>query len=293
MNKLGILLSQLFISLFGKRTRFISDEWFNKVLFFLRTGKKANLNEPKTFNENILARKVFCDEYNLYIYTDKYEVRKYVEERIGAEYVVPALGIWNSVNEIDFSSLPESFVLKATHGSGWNVVVRDKSLFNPDTDCKDLRKSLSCNYYHKSREKNYRDIKPRILCEKYVDTENKKGLIDFKVYCFYGKVGFFEVTYTENGKLHQTLFYPDFALVGMENGREEAEIDPSVREKKDKIFALAEALASKFDFVRVDFYIADENIFFSELTFHSGGGIRPIKPEKVDKEMGRFFEKGR
>lgn len=292
MNKLRILFSQLFIVFFGKRTRLVSDELFNKVLFFLRTGKKANLRNPETFNENVLARKVYCDEYDLSFYTDKYEVRRYIEEKIGKEYVVPALGVWDSTDEIDFSALPESFVLKATHGSGWNVVVKDKSVFNPEISCKKLQKSLSCNYYHKSREKNYKNIKPRILCEEYVATKNKKGLIDFKVYCFYGNAGFFEVTYTVDGKIHQTLFYPDFSLVGMQNGREEAEIDSYVSEKKDKIISLAEILASEFEFVRVDFYIADENIYFSELTFHSGGGIRPIEPEQVDRDMGSFFKKG-
>lgn len=292
MNRLRILFSQLFIVFFGKRTRLISDELFNRVLFFLRTGKKANLKNPETFNENVLARKVYCDEYAFACYTDKFEVKKYIEEKIGKEYVVPTLGVWNSIDEIDFSALPESFVLKATHGSGWNVVVKDKKFFNPGTGCKKLQQSMSCNYYHKSREKNYRDIKPRILCEEYVSTKNEKGLVDFKVYCFGGKAGFFEVTYTIDGRMHQTLFYPDFSLVGMENGCEPAEIDLVVRKKKDKLISLAEVLASEFEFVRVDFYIADEKIYFSELTFHSGGGIRPIKPEKVDKDMGNFFKMG-
>lgn len=293
MEKLRILMSQFFIAFFGKKTRLMSDEFFNKVLFRLRTGKKSNLKTPKTFNENVLARKVFCDEYALSVYTDKFEVRKYVEKKIGKEYLVPTLGIWSSVDEIDFSALPQSFVLKATHGSGWNLVVKDKSCLDIKKDCKKIQKSLSYNYYHKSREKNYRDIQPRILCEKYVGTKTQKGLVDFKSYCFYGKVEFFEVTYTENNKLHQTLFYPDFSYVGMVNGREEAEIDSSIRAFKDKIISLAEILSEEFEFVRVDFYIADESIFFSELTFHSGGGVRPIKPEKVDIMLGSFFEKGR
>lgn len=293
MEKLRILMSQFFIAFFGKKTRLMSDEFFNKVLFRLRTGKKSNLKTPKTFNENVLARKVFCDEYALSVYTDKFEVRKYVEKKIGKEYLVPTLGIWSSVDEIDFSALPQSFVLKATHGSGWNLVVKDKSCLDIKKDCKKIQKSLSYNYYHKSREKNYRDIQPRILCEKYVGTKTQKGLVDFKSYCFYGKVEFFEVTYTENNKLHQTLFYPDFSYVGMVNGREEAEIDSSIRAFKDKIISLAEILSAEFEFVRVDFYIADDSIFFSELTFHSGGGVRPIKPEKVDIMLGSFFEKGR
>ena len=291
MEKLRILLSQIFIKLFGKRTGFIKDERFNKILFRLRTGKKANLKEPKTFNENVLARKVYGDEYKLARYTDKYEVRAYVKKKIGAEYVVPALGVWDSVESIDPATLPQSFVLKATHGSGWNVIVKDKTSFDVVRDCKQLKSALSQNYYHKSREKNYKDIPPRILCEEYVATRSTKGLIDFKVYCFYGKAKFFEITYTENGMQHQTLFYLDFSPVGMENGHAEADVSQGIREYKDRILGLAETLAAEFEFVRADFYIADDRIYFSELTFHSGGGIRPIRPRAVDEAMGSFFER--
>ena len=290
MEKLRILLSQIFIVFFGKKTNLVNDELFNRILFYLRTGKKANLKNPVTFNENVLARKVFCEEEFAYsVYTDKFEVRNYVEAKIGNDYLVPVSGVWESVDAIDPETLDNSFVLKSTHGSGWNVVVRDKSAFNKDKDCKILEKSLRCNYYHKSREKNYRDITPRIICEKYVDTKNEKGLVDFKSYCFYGKTEFFEVTYTKNGEMYQTLFYTDFTPVGMLNGRKQAEIDENVRENKEKIISLAEVLAADFDFVRVDFYLADSKIYFSELTFHSGGGIRPFRPAEVDVKLGSFL----
>ncbi len=291
MNRLRVLLSQIFIILFGKKTALINDEVFNKILFFLRTGKKANLNNPETFNENVLARKVFCDEYALSIYTDKYAVREYVKNKIGDNYLLECFGVWDSIEKIDFSALPESFVLKATHGSGWNVIVKDKKDFDVKNDCLKLEKALKCNYYHKSREKNYRDIPPRILCEKYAKAKSEKGMIDFKVYCFFGKARFFEVTYNFNSHTYQTLFYPDLSCVGMQNGHRQAELDDTILGFKDKIISLAEILASEFDFVRADFYIVDNNIYFSELTFHSGGGIRPIKPDKVDKDLGSFFKK--
>lgn len=291
MDKLRILLTQIFIAVFGNKICLINDESFNRILFFIRTGKKADLENPITFNENVLARKVFCDEYAYAEYTDKYEVRNFVETKIGKEYVVPIFGLWDSVDSIDFAALPESFVLKATHGSGWNVVVKDKTDARIEKKCKKLELSLYCNYYHKSREKNYRDIKPRILCEEYVRTKNPKGLIDFKCYCFFGKTEFFEITYMQNGQVYQTLFYPDFTNVGMLNNREEVEIDSLIAHKKEKIISLAEILAEDFEFVRVDFYIADDRIYFSELTFHSGGGIRPIKPDRVNIKMGSFFKK--
>lgn len=291
MSKFRILLSQLYIKGFGKKTRLIDDERFNKTLFRLRTGKRANLKDPKTFNENVLARKVYCDEYGLSSFTDKYEVRSYVEEKIGKEYVVPCLGVWERVEDIDFSALPDQFVLKATHGSGWNVVVSDKNRFDPKRDCKILKKALRCNYYHKSREKNYKNITPRILCESFISPTDPRGLVDFKVYCFFGKARFFEITYSENGIQHQTLFYTDLSKVGMKNGHKDALLDGKCLEYKEKIIGLAETLAEKFEFVRSDFYIADDQIYFSELTFHSGGGIRPITPMSVDYDMGKFFEK--
>lgn len=291
MDKFRILLSQMFITFFGKKTKLINDEYFNRFLYFLRTGRKANLDNPNTFNENILYRKIFYDEHGLSLYTDKYEVRKYVEDKIGKEYVVPIFGVWNSVKDIDFSVLPQKFVLKSTHGSGWNVVVKDR--FNTDLskELKRLQKTLTCNYYYRSREKNYRDIIPRILCESLLETINPKGLIDFKSYCYYGKTEFFEVTYIENGRVHQSLFYRDLSNLGMINGHLDVQVDELIREKKDIIIDLSEKLAQDFDFVRVDFYIADDDIYFSELTFHSGGGIRPIKPESVDRKMGSFFKK--
>ncbi len=291
MDKIRILLSQVYIRLFGKKVRLVNDERFNKTLFLLRTGKRANLNSPKTFNENVLSRKVFCDEYALSVYTDKYEVRKYVADKIGEEYIVPLIGAWEKTDEIDFDVLPDRFVLKATHGSGWNVVVNDKNTLDTQKAIKFLNTSLRSNYYHKSREKNYKNIPPRILCEQFISPKSSKGLIDFKSYCFFGKARFFEITYCENGVQHQTLFYPDLSPVGMKNGHREVAVDDDWLRYKEQIIALAEALASPFEFVRSDFYIADDKIYFSELTFHSGGGIRPILPVSVDYDMGKFFEK--
>ena len=284
MEKFRVLCTMIFIKLFS-RCKWLKDEPYNRILFRLRTGKRADLDNPKTFNEHILARKVRLDEYGLCKYTDKYGVREYVEQVIGREYLVPSLGIWEKGQEILPADLPIPCVLKATHGSGWNAIIRHEQ--DIEQKISGLQKTLCQNYYHKSREKNYRDIPPRIVCEQFICPQDKRGLIDVKTYCFRGEAKFLNICYAENGKEYSGLF----SLTGQSLG---AQDDSSCMEIPDgkqlsRVISLCEQLAKPFDFVRVDFYLADEKIYFSELTFHSGGGIVPVKPEALNIQLGSYF----
>lgn len=288
IDKFRILLTQVFIRLFGKCTM-LSDLQYNKILFCLRMGRKANLESPKTMNEHILARKVFAEEDHLCRYTDKYEVREYVEHTIGTQYLVMNLGVWENPEQIPFNRLPQRYVLKATHGSGWNIVVRDgKKLDTKDTVHK-LKGFLKKNYYFYGRERNYRLIQPRIICEEFLQGPQGKSMIDFKVFCFCGTAKFYSVTYTEAGKQHFGIF--DLSKGSLKIQDRYAPVDPACfSEKTNEIIQMAQKLAKPFDFVRVDFYIAERGIFFSELTFHSGGGIRPITPVELDYQLGSYFD---
>lgn len=153
IEKFRICITQAFIKTFRKNTR-ISDRRYNQILYRLRTGKKANLDSPKSFNEHILARKVFLNEDHLAQYTDKYEVRFYVEKTIGSQFLVKNFGVWENPEEIPFDKLPQQYVLKATHGSGWNIVVRDGNKLNPIETVQKLKGFLKENYYTYGREKN-------------------------------------------------------------------------------------------------------------------------------------------
>lgn len=288
-TKVNVLLSQLFIKGFSK-ARFLNDEQYNRVLYTLRTGRIANVRSPETFNEHILSRKIFNDESSLTIYTDKYSVRDYVESVIGSNYLVQNFGVWSRCENIDFDTLPEKFVLKATHGSGWNILVRNKAEANWNDILKKLNHALRSNYYYKSREKNYRDISPRIVCEELLETKDPRGLIDVKVFCFFGVPRFFAVTYQKNGVTHYGAFLADGSRVDIRSRYAQVNDEDILLRKKD-VLTLAEKLAAQFDFVRVDFYLQDEKIKFSELTFHSGGGIRPIEPISIDYMLGKFFSK--
>lgn len=287
MEKFRVLCAMMFIKLFS-HSKWLKDEPYNRILFRLRTGKRANLDNPKTFNEHILARKVRLDEYDLCQYTDKYGVREYVAGVIGEEYLVPSFGVWEKGEEILLSELPDSCVLKATHGSGWNVIVKDKQAEDVKQKISNLQKTLRRNYYYKSREKNYRDIPPRIVCEKFISPRDKRGLIDVKTYCFRGEAKFLNICYTENGKEYSGLFNLAGESLGARDDSRHMEV-PDVRQIS-KVVSLSEQLAKPFDFVRVDFYLADDEIYFSELTFHSGGGIVPVKPDALNVQLGSYFD---
>lgn len=288
IEKIRICITQAFIKMFGKNTK-ISDMQYNRILYRLRTGNKANINCPKTFNEHILARKIFMNEESLTQYTDKYEVRHYVERTIGAQFLVKQFGVWENPEEIPFDKLPRQYVLKATHGSGWNIIVRDGQKINTIKIVSKLKGFLKENYYTYGREKNYSLIKPRIVCEEFIESVPGRSLIDFKVFCFGGWAKFYSVTYVENGKQHFDIFDLSDGRLDIKDRYEKVSCT-YLPKNIDDVIRLAQELARPFDFVRVDFYIAQQGIFFSELTFHSGGGIRPIKPIQIDYKLGRYFD---
>ena len=287
MEKIRVLSTMIFIKLFS-RCKWLKDAPYNRILFRLRTGKSADLDNPKTFNEHILARKVKLDEYDLCAYTDKYGVREYVAQVIGVEHLVPSFGVWEKGEEISLAELPNACVLKATHGSGWNVIIKDKHAKDLNQKICKLQKTLNWNYYYKSREKNYRDIPPRIVCEQFISPRDKRGLIDMKTYCFHGEAKFLNICYTENGKEYSGLFTLTGESLGAQDDSCRMEV-PDIYQIS-KVVSLSQQLAKPFDFVRVDFYLADEKIYFSELTFHSGGGIVPVKPDDLNVRLGSYFD---
>ena len=288
IEKIRICITQAFIKIFGKNTR-ISDRQYNQILYRLRTGKIANMDCPKTFNEHILARKVFMNEEDLTQFTDKYEVRVYVEKTIGSQFLVKNFGVWENPEEIPFDKLPQQYVLKATHGSGWNIIVRNGQKIDSKKIVEKLKGFLEKNYYTYGREKNYRLIKPRIVCEEFIEGVSGRSIIDFKVFCFDACAKFYSVTYFENGKQHFNIFDLSDGCLEIKERYEKVNC-AYLPSNIDEIINLAQVLAKPFDFVRVDFYIAKQGLFFSELTFHSGGGIRPIKPMEFDYKLGRYFD---
>lgn len=153
----------------------LPDKMYLKICYKLATGKKLDLKNPQTFNEKLQWLKLYDRKPEYTRMVDKYEAKKYVAEKIGEEYIIPTLGVWDHFDEIDFDSLPDQFVLKCTHDSGGLVIVRDKAKLDKVAAKQKIEKSLKRNYYYSGREWPYKDVKPRIIAEKYMEDISSGG----------------------------------------------------------------------------------------------------------------------
>lgn len=269
----------------------IPDDIYLKKIYKAKMGKELNLESPKTYNEKLQWLKLYDRNSAYTMMVDKYEVRKYIAEKLGEEYVIPLLGVWDSPDEIDFDSLPNQFVLKCNHNSGLGMCIcRDKSKLDIKKAKRSLWRGLKQDYYLTGREWPYKDVKRRIIAEAYISDANGE-LNDYKLMCFNGKVKCSFVCsdrYTGKG-LHVTFFDRDWNMMPFERSY------PSEREgipkptRYEKMVELAQVLARDFPFVRVDFYEVDGQIYFGEMTFYPGGGLEAFQPESWDEELGSWI----
>ena len=285
--KIKIAVKVLLMRFFERFPRLISDEQHSKMLFRVMFGYTPDLRHPKTMNEYICASKISDEKLGYDIYTDKYEVRNYVRETLGDRYLNEVAGIYDSFDDIDFDSLPDAFAMKATHGSSYNIIVADKSRLDRAAAKKKFDRWLGENFYYKDREKNYKNIKPRILCDAFLRPLDGQ-LEEYKLFCFRGKVGFIQHNKQMAGKRFDNIFDAQWNLMPVKYGYEGFPGD-SKPENGDELVAAAEKLAAPFELVRVDLYNVDGRIVFSELTFHSGGGLIPFEPKEYDREFGKLL----
>ena len=254
-------------------------------------GKKLNLKEPKTFNEKIQWLKL-NDRKNQYTtMVDKYEVKEYVANIIGEEYIIPTLGIYSSFDEINFNELPNSFVLKCTHDSGSTIICKDKSEFNIEKAKEKINKALKQNYYYGAREWPYKNVKPRIIIEKYMVDESGIELKDYKIFNFDGISRLIQVDFGRF-KDHKRNFY-DINWNYIKELSIQYPTDPNRIIKKpenlEKMIELAQKLSQGIPHLRTDFYSINEKIYFGELTFYHGAGFEKINPENWNYELGKMI----
>ena len=265
----------------------ISDEVHSRLLFRVMFGYTPDLAQPKTMNEYICATKISDEKIAYWKFTDKYEVRSYVRDVIGAQYLNEVIGIYESFDEIDFDRLPDAFALKATHGSSYNIIVPDKSKLDRAAAKKKFDRWLKDNFYYKDREKNYKNIKPRIMCDAFLRPLDGQ-LEEYKLFCFKGKLGFIQHNKQIDGKRYDNIFDADWNILPVKYGYDGFPGD-SKPQNGDELVAVAEKLAVPFELVRVDLYNVDGRIVFSELTFHSGGGLIPFEPREYDRIFGKML----
>ncbi len=271
----------------------LPDDVYLKRFFHAKMGKELDLKNPRTFNEKIQWLKLY-DRNPTYIdYVDKYKAKSVVAKLIGEEHIIPTIGCWSDARDIDFTSLPKSFVLKCTHDSGGVVLCRDKSKLDIKATVEKLNKSRKKNFYYYGREWVYKNIKPLIIAEPFLqDPVSDKDITDYKFMCFDGcvkciftctdrrsdsgmKVTFFDKEWT---RLPFTRHYPQSVK----------KIEKPVN--LDLMIKLSEKLSANIPFVRVDFYEVDNEVFFGELTFYPGNGMEEFEPEEWDYKLGEWIK---
>lgn len=275
-----------------------SFEMMQRNIVSRKYAYKISFDNPITFTEKRQWLKLYYQDKRQSLFTDKYEVRKHIKELLGEEYLIPLIYIdgkdcFNSAKEIDFNKLPNSFVIKCTHGSHMNIIVKDKSQL-PKHDIKkykrQLNKWLKINYaYLVALELHYKDIKPRIIIEKYIDMGNKV-ITDYKFFCFGGKpqfVGIFENRGSDN--YQETYVDMSFKKMPFKLDCYQSNANITKPSTFDQMVKISRLLCEDFPMVRIDLYTLNGAVFFGEITFTSAAGYDFPNPFSYDKELGAFI----
>ena len=269
----------------------MDDKKYLQKLYKAAFGKELDWDNPQTFNEKLQWLKLYDRKPIYTTMVDKYEVKKYVAEKIGEEYIISTLGVWDNFDDIDFDKLPDQFVLKCTHDSGGLVICKDKRKLDIATAKKKMEKALRTSFYSEFREWPYKDVKPRIIAEQYMADESG-GLIDYKFFCFDGVPRIMFIATDRENPNEETkfdFFDMDFNHLDIRNGHPNAKLPP----RKPKRFELMKQLASKLSngipHVRVDMYEVNGKVYFGELTFYHWGGVVKFEPDSWDKILGDWL----
>lgn len=270
--------------------RQLPDKLYIELMYQVKLGEKCDLKNPKSFDEklNYLKLNDRKDEYSKM--ADKYEVRDYIAGTIGDKYLIPLLGVWENPEDIDINALPKEFVLKCTHDSASVVICKDKDNFDFEKAKQKLGASLKENYFYHSREWPYKNIKPRIIAEKYMVDESGSELKDYKIYCFDGKPHMIQVDFGRFVKHERNLYdtewnYIDKTIEYPRNPNHQIARPKSL----EKMLELAGVLSKGIPSVRIDFYDINGELYFGEITFYQEGGFAQFDSPEFAYELGELI----
>lgn len=278
-----------------KDNRNMPDKEFLEKKTRLVTGKKLNLENPETFTEKLQWLKLFNRNPLYTRLVDKYLVRDCIKEKLGEEYLIPLLGVWNDPDDIDFDALPNQFVLKCNHNSGLGMCIcKDKSKLDLEKVKSELKKGLNQDYYITGREWPYKDVPRKVVAEKFMKDDSTSELRDYKFFCFNGEPVYCQVI--SDRTTDETIDFYDmewrhqpFTGLGMpKKPFSTKEIDVPVT--FDKMKASARLLAKDIPFVRVDFYEINGKMYFGELTFYPAAGFGVFYPDEWNYKIGSLLK---
>lgn len=254
-------------------------------------GYEPNIDKPESFNEKLQWLKLYYRNPLMTVCADKYEVRNYVREKIGEKYLVKLIGVFDNVDDINFDNLPDKFILKVNHGSGQNIICKNKS----DLNINEVKDKLSewmlpkSNHYFYSYEWCYKDIKPKIVCEELIQDSSNDYLDDYKFMCFNGEVKMVFVCSERQTKLKVDFFDLDWNKLPFTRLYDNSQKEIKKPKNFDLMIKLAEKLSKPFPFVRVDFYEVEGRVYFGEMTFYPGNGMESFKPVEWDYNIGKML----
>lgn len=280
------------MKLFRKLSRLIPDRIYLQIVYFRHFKKFIDFDNPKTFNEKIQWLKLNYRKEEYTNLVDKYRVKQYITKLIGEEYVIPTLGLWKNVDDIDFKSLPEKFVLKCNNDSGGIVICKNKKDFDEVKAKSFLKERLKNNGYWYGREWPYKNVKPCIIAEKYMEDSISKDLKDYKFFCFNGSMEFFDID-IDRFIEHRSNYYDrngNFLPFGKTYCPPDYTKKIEMPKNLDKMIELAETISHNTVLSRIDFYEIDGQVYFGEITFYPGSGFSPFTDEKWDYKLGDMID---
>lgn len=267
-----------------------NDIKLSKVKYHYKNGKKLNLNQPIEFMEKIQWLKFNYYKESFGHLVDKYAVRNYVSDKIGNQYLNGFIGVYESIDEIDIQKLPNKFALKATHGSGYNIIVSDKNNLNWSKAKKKLYKYLNEDYSKENGEAIYKNVKPRILVEEFLNQSDENYIVDYKFFCFHGEAKYVWVKTFTQGKYKNCYYDLNWNKIKDDSNMNNfLTIEMPKPMNLQEMIKIANKLSSDFIFVRVDLYSIKERIYFGELTFFPWGGKQRLTVERFNKEFGELI----
>ncbi len=261
------------------------------ILYRIKTGMKLSLRNPIRYNEKIQWIKLYDKNPLMPICADKYLVREYIREKGCCNLLNELLWYGDEPEDIPYEEMPSKFIVKVTHGSGMNLIVRDKDVINKQKVSKLLRKWLKMKFIPAYGEWFYGVNKPRIIIEKFLEDNTQNNLTDYKFFCFNGIPRLIYVDTWRKNRHSINVYDIDFNLIpnasmGYPNDNETVVVEPTIL---SEMLEYSKVLSSDFLHVRVDFYIVKGKIYFGELTFTKGAGFDSIEPDSLNVQMGKWL----
>lgn len=283
-----VLSNVILVNIFS----WLPDSVYLKIRFKRKMGYRLNLKNPKSFSEKLQWQKLYDRRPEYTMMVDKVKVKEFVASKIGEQYVIPTLGVWEYPDQIDFDALPERFVLKVNHNSGTGMYIcKDKNKMNVEKVRAELRKGLKENYYKKNREWPYKDVPRRAFAEAYMEDEFGE-LRDYKFFCFDGEVKALFIASDRSKGEHAVkfdYFDADFNHLPFTNGHPNAGVPPKKPKSFEEMKRLAAVLSKGIPQVRIDFYDVNGKPYFGEMTFFHWSGMMPYDPIEWDYKFGEWI----